>query len=134
MSAVKVVNYTLSNNATLIAAVPAANIFTGFIPIDTELPALCVNHISSTEITSVATTETKKLATSRVQVTVQAKTYSDQKAILDLVRKALPNTRGTVNSVEVDSILPDGAGPDMHDADAQIFMQSRDFIVRFAQS
>lgn len=131
MSGVRVIHYLLANNATLVAACAAAKIFTGKIPLGTVLPAISVNEISVVERLTVAMTAASEQLTARVQVTVQAKTYTDQKAILLLVRKACPNTRGSVDSIDVDSILPDGAGPDFRDDDAGIFMQSRDFIVRF---
>jgi hypothetical protein len=69
-----------------------------------------------------------------VQVTVQAKSYTDQKSLLELVRKACPNMHTTVNGIVVDSILPEIAGPDLRDDDLVIFMQSRDFIVKFIES
>lgn len=133
MSDVIATRYLLANNAPLIARVPAAKIAAGAIPIGTVLPAVAINHIDTIERLSVDMAGTKIMATARVQVTVQAKTYIDQKQILELVRRALPNTRGTVNGVEVDSILPDGSGPDLRDDDAGIYMQSRDFIVKFLE-
>lgn len=134
MSAVNVVRYILANNATLLAAVPAARIMAGVIPIETVLPAISVNHISTIERTTVSMTEATVMATSRVQVTVMTKTYAQQKSILELVRKAMPNTNGSVNGVTVDSILPEVAGPDLRDDDAKIFFQSRDFIVKFLEA
>lgn len=132
MSAIKAISYLLSHNSNLIAAVPAAKIFAGQIPINTVLPAVAVNEISTTEYLTVALNESKVTETTRVQVSVQTKTYATQKSILELVRKALPNTHATVNGVDVDSIVPEGAGPDLRDDDANIFMQSRDFMVRFS--
>jgi len=132
VSAIKAISYLLSHNSNLIAAVPAAKIFAGQIPINTVLPAVAVNEISTTEYLTVALNESKVTETTRVQVSVQTKTYATQKSILELVRKALPNTHATVNGVDVDSIVPEGAGPDLRDDDANIFMQSRDFMVRFS--
>lgn len=129
MSAVRAVRYLLANNANLIAVVPATKIMAGVIPLNTVLPAISVSEISSIENTTVAMVPT--LMTSRVQVTVMAKTYATQKSILELVRLALPVSRGTVDTIAVDSIIPEGAGPDLRDDDAGIFIQSRDFIVRF---
>ena len=129
MSDVTVVRYLLANNAALIASVPATNIMAGKIPQGTVLPAISVMHVSTVRRNTV-TKEAQVLCTSRVQVTVMAKTYPSQKALLRLVREALPRTRGTVNGVEVDDILPDIEGPDFgDDTDASICMQSQDFIV-----
>lgn len=133
MNDVKAIRHLLANNAALLSVVPAALIVSGVIPLDSVLPAVCVNHISSFERNTVAMSESAAMATARVQVTVQAKTYAEQKSVLDLVRRALPNTRGIVNGVDVDSILPDVEGPDLRDDIAEIFMQSRDFIVKFLE-
>jgi hypothetical protein len=134
MSAVKVIRYLLANSAPLIAAVPAAKIMAGVIPIETVLPAIAVSHISTVEGNTVAMNGATVLATSRVQVTVQTKTYAEQESILELVRKACPVSRATINGVIVDSIIPDIAGPDFRDDEAGIFMRSRDFIVRFTEA
>ena len=134
MSGVIAIRSLLANNVALLAVVPAAKIMAGVIPIDTVLPAIGINHISTIERNTVAMNSAKVMATERVQVTVQAKSYSDQKSILELVRKACSNTRATLNGIEVDSILPELAGPDLHDYDLGIFLQSRDFIVKFVES
>lgn len=134
MSAVKVIRYLLANNANLTAVVPAARIMAGEIPLNAVLPAIAVNEISTVERSTVAMNAATVLATSRVQVTVMSKTYDEQKSILALVRKACPVSRGTVNGVAVDSIIPDIAGPDLRDDDARIFFQSRDFIVKFQET
>lgn len=130
MPAVKVTRYLLANNSALTARVPAARIMAGTVPINTVLPAIGITQISGTERITVATNDTLVMVTSRVQVTVMAKSYADQKTILGLIRDALPNTTGTVNGVTVDSILPDTVGPDMKDEEAAIFYQSRDFFVK----
>lgn len=134
MSDVKVVRYLLANNANLIAVVPATKIMAGVVPIATVLPAIAVNHISTLSRNIVSMSAATVLATSRVQITVMTKTYAEQKSILELVRKALPNTNGSVNGITVDSIIPDIAGPDLRDDDAGIYFQSRDFIVKFQES
>lgn len=134
MSNVKVVRFLLANNANLIAVVPAAKIFAGVVPINTVLPAITVNHISTMSRNIISMSAATVLATSRVQVTVMTKTYAEQKSILELVRKALPVSNGVVNGITVDSILPDIAGPDLRDDDAGTYFQSRDFIVKFQES
>ena len=133
MSGVIAIRYILSKNSALVAVVPATKIMAGVIPIATVLPAISVTHISTIERMTVAMTG-GVLATERVQVTVQAKSYAAQKSILELVRQACAHQRASINGVAVDSILPEGAGPDLHDDDLTIFMQSRDFIVKFIES
>jgi len=134
MSGVIAIRSLLANNAALLAVVPATKIMAGVIPLDTVLPAIGINHISTISRNTVSMADAGVMATERVQVTVEAKSYADQKSILELVRKACPNTHGTVNGIAVDSILPDIAGPDLRDDDLLIFVQSRDFIVKFIES
>jgi len=133
VSDVRAISYLLRNNATLIAVVPAAKIFSGVIPINTALPAIVVRHIDGVEYKTLKNAGAK-IITARVQVTVQATTYATQKSILELIRLALLTTRSTVNSVVVDSISSEGSGPDLHDVDANIFEQSRDFAIRYQVS
>lgn len=134
MSDVKLIRYMLANNANLIAVVPEVRIFAGVVPLNTVLPAIAVNHLSTVERNTVAMNTATVLATSRVQVTVLAKSYASQKSILELIRKALPNANGIINGVNVDSILPDISGPDLRDDDAGIYMQSRDFMCKIIET
>jgi|SRR3990167_2568590 len=133
MSDVKAISYLLRNNANLIAAVPAAKIFSGVIPINTALPAIVVRHIDDIEYKTLKNSGAK-LITARVQVTVQAKTWDSKVTILELVRIALFTTRSTVNGVVVDSISSEGSGPDLDDYEAQIYERSRDFFIRYVLS
>ena len=132
MSAVAVLRHILAADATLIAQVPAARIMAGVIPINTTLPAISVTEISAVDRKTVAMNDGETLVTSRVQVTIMAKTYPLVKSILELARKACAHQTGTINSVAVKSILPESAGPDLQDVDAGIFMQSRDWLVQWA--
>lgn len=129
MSGVSAVRYLLANNGPLVAAVPAAKIFVGVVPLNTALPAIGVTQVSGSPHLTVAMTEPGKLHTDRVQVTVLTKVY--QSSISALVLAALPNQSGTVNGVKVDSILPDGVGPDLFDDASTVYERSRDFIVRW---
>ena len=73
-----------------------------------------------------------KLCVSRVQVTVMAASYQSQKDVMALVRAALPRSRGSVNGVAVDSILPDIEGPDFTD-EAGLFIGSIDYRVTYTE-
>lgn len=130
MSDVKVIRYLLATSAGLTAVVPSARILAGRVPQGTTLPALCVQHVSTVRRHAVAATAVK-LCTARVQVTVYASTYVQQKEIMTLVRAALPQTRGTVNGVEVDSIHHELDGPDFDDDTTEIYMESVDYKVTF---
>lgn len=131
MSDTKAVSYLLQHNANLIAAVPAAKIFTGIIPVNTALPAIVVRHVDDVEEKTINAAGAKRL-TARVQVTVKALTYATQKSILELIRIALAGTYSTVNTVAVYGISSEGSGPDLFDEAAGIFEQSRDFLISWS--
>ena len=133
MSGVAIIRSLLASNVGLTAVVPAVRITAGITPIETPLPAISVTQISSTQRLNVAMDTTKYLVTERVQVTVQTKTYQQQKSILALVRAALPLSRGTVNGFACDGIVPDLEGPDLFDPDSIAYFQSVDFFVRFTR-
>jgi len=133
MSGVGICVELLTANAALIAAVPATKIFAGAVPVNTELPAISVASVSGIPRNTVAMTETGKMVTERVQVTVLAKTYPLQKSYMLLVADALPNMHGTVNGFACDSIVPDNEGPDFYDDAAIIYEQSADFMVKFVR-
>lgn len=132
MSGVSVIRYLLANASGVIAVVPAARIFRGGIPVGTTLPAIGVREVSGVKLTGIRTNEAGRLKRERVQVTVYATSYPEQKSILALATSACPSQRGTVNSVSVDSIVPDLEGPDLEQPDAGIYEQSQDFIVLWA--
>ena len=131
MSGVAIVRYLLANNANLVAAVPASRIKAGVLPLDIALPAISVSEVSGEEHNNVAMDFDTTLITSRAEVLVKATTYPSKKSILELVRKALPNTSGTVHGFVVDSIIPEATGPDDDDADLTIYTQGKKFAVRF---
>jgi hypothetical protein len=130
MSDVKAVRYLLANNAALVAVVPATRIEAGLIPQGTALPALAVTHVSNPRGQLIAGPAS---CVARVQVTVHASSYPQQKQVLTLVRAALPRTHGTVNGVKVESLVVDLEGPDFRNDEVEpsIFMGSQDFIVTY---
>ena len=130
MSDVKAVRYLLANNSTLTAQVPASRIIGGVLPQDIALPAISVTHVSTVRPQMVSAAS--RLCVARVQVSVLATTYATQKSVLGLVRAALPRSRGNVNGVAVDSILPDVEGPDFND-EAGIYMGSIDYRVTYTE-
>ena len=130
MSDVKAVRYLLANSATLIAQVPAARIIGGVLPQGMALPAISVMHVSTVRPSFVAASAGMSIA--RVQVTIFAATYATQKSIMALVRAALPRSRGSVNGVAVESIIPDTEGPDATD-DAGLYIGSIDYRVTYTE-
>lgn len=129
-SAAKAARYLLTQNPALTAIVPVDRIVVGRLERGTILPAVVVSHVSTIRRPVVRRGATE-FCTSRVQVTIFAKSYPDQDAAQKLVRKALPPTRGAVIGVDVDDIQSGGDGPDIPDDVADIYMGSSDFIVTF---
>ncbi len=127
-SAVGVVRYLLANAGALTAQVSATRITAGVLPQGVALPAISVTAVSEISRQAVAASSTT-LYTARVQVTIMARSYASKADILALVRDALPRSRGTVDGIRVESILPDVLGPDFTDDTAQIVQQSQDYIV-----
>ena len=132
MSGTAIIKSLLGANAALVAQVPATRIFVGDVPLNTTLPAISVKRISGTSFLPMAMNLTTTFQTQRIQVTLLTKTAA-QDAMWALIRPALPNTRGTVSTFAVDSILPDIEGPDMFDQVAVIYQQSTDYMVKFAR-
>lgn len=140
MSGVAVIRYLLANNAALVAAVPAARIVAGDIPLSTAMPAISVTQISGMPRNDVEMRSAHVLHTDRVQVSVLVRGsqgtppgggYPSVRSILRLVFAACPNTYGIVNGVNVDSILPDIEGPDLSDEESALYQGSRDFFVKW---
>lgn len=140
MSGVAVIRYLLANHAGVQAVIPASRIMAGVLPLNTAMPALAVSQISSVPFNLLRTNEPNKMHSDRVQVTALFKDptgtpagtgYPGLKAMLKLVLAACPSQRGTVNSVQVDSIVPDIEGPDFYNDVAQLHSCSRDFIVKW---
>lgn len=131
MSGAAILTNLLTGAATLTPIVAAAQIFPGRVPVKTPAPALGIAEISGTEMLTVSMLGAKKLRTQRVQVTIHAVSYSQQKRILELVRAICKNQRGPVATFDLDSILPGGEGPDGGDEAAGLYEQTVDFLVRW---
>lgn len=130
MSGVAIIRYKLAQAAALTAVVPATRIQAGVLPQATALPAISVTLVSG--VTGLQLAKASGLRTDRVQITVDATTYPQVRQILALCRAALPYTRGVVNSIACDSILPDIEGPDGFDDLLKTYFQSQDFMVTWS--
>lgn len=133
MSAVKVIRALLQAHPAVVVLVPLERVFAGTVPQESELPAIGVKEIGRNEFATVARAEKRALVRSRVQVTVYAKSYPEQKAAL-LAAKLGPGVHaGVVAGVAVRSVVRGEVGPDLSEEDAEIFEQSRDFIVSYIE-
>ena len=129
MSAIKVIRALLAAHAPVLALVPAARIVAGTVPQGTPLPAIGLTEISSVELPTVSLGQRAVQVTARVQVTVHASTYPEQKAVLQAARLGPGAHTGTVAGVAVRNVMRDVVGPDMTDDEAGVYQQSRDFKV-----
>jgi len=113
-------------------------IISGVLPINTALPAIGITQISGKLRDTLAGDELKRLETERVQVTVVAKTYVDQKSYLRTVRNTCKAVEKMIalssESVTCKSILEEFVGPDFYDSEAGVYMQSVDFMVKYQRS
>lgn len=134
MSGIKVIRALLVAHAPVLALVPAARIVAGTVPQGMPLPAIGLTEISRVELPTVSLGQRAAQVTARVQVTVHASTYPDQKAVLQAAKLGPGAHTGTVAGVEVRSVMRDVVGPDMKDDDAEIYQQSRDFKVVFVEA
>lgn len=131
MSGVAVIQYLLAHAAAVTTVVPADRIVGGDVPLGMAYPAIGVKSVGAVGRNTTAMTSARRLMTERVQVTVVAKTYKQKKTIHALIAAACPNTRGTVNGVDCDSVIPDSEGPDLDDSETGIYQQSQDFFVKY---
>jgi hypothetical protein len=133
MSAVKVMRALLLAHPALAALLPADSIVAGTVPQATVLPAIGIKEVSSNEFLTVAQREPGTLVRSRVQVTVYAKSYPEQKRLLQAVKLGPGIYAGIIAGVPVRSVRRGDVGPDFSDEGAGIYEQSRDFFVSFIE-
>lgn len=133
MSAIKVIRALLIAHPPVLGLVPATRIVAGTVPQAMPLPAIGLTEISRNEMPTVSLGQRAVQVTSRVQVTVHADTYSEQKAVLQAAKLGPGTHTGTVADIIVRSVMRDIVGPDLKDDEASIFQQSRDFKVVFVE-
>lgn len=136
MRAEKAIHQLLLNAAgvtALVGAGTAARIYPEQLPQGCALPALVVEHISASELTTIDAIAAFGLVQARIQVTALAADYPGKKALLEQVRLACNYQRGTFNGVRVVSVIRDVVGPDLRDDDRQLYAQSIDFMVTFQE-
>lgn len=129
MKAEAAIKALLWAHAPLTAVVPTTRIFPGLIPLGTTLPAIAYNFISG--VPEKGIDMQTHMVRARIQVSVQTKTYPQQKQIVELIKDACDAKQGTIAGYHIDSVLQDTIGPDLRDDDAGIYMQTVDFIVKY---
>lgn len=133
MSSVDVVRALLMGHLPVRALVQAKDIVLGTVPQRAELPAIGIREISRVELATVSLSQAAVLVRARVQVTVLAKTYDSQKALLQAAKLGPGAHTGEIAGVAVRSVMREQVGPDISDDDAGIFQQSRDFLVTYVE-
>jgi hypothetical protein len=132
MRAEKVIFALLTADAgvlALLGASPNTRIYPSRLPQNTVMPAIAYQLISGMEMTPINAQGGQQIVRSRVQVAAMGKNYSDVKTVLEAVRLACLYKSGTIASVRVLSVLRDSVGPDTHDDDLNLYLQSIDFMV-----
>lgn len=132
MSAEKAIYALLTGYEPLRTLVPSASIRPGEIPLNAAMPAIGYQSLKTVEHSPVSTNSTT-LAIANIQVTVAAKTYPEQKKILEQVRLACHRHSGTIAGVRVFHIRTESLGPDEQDSEATLFVQTIHFKVQFKQ-
>jgi hypothetical protein len=124
--------------STALAGLVDDNIDPGESEQATPLPYLVTNHISTVLALPSVTEDGSSIVTSRLQVTAFADTYPQLASLLDLVRLACVNRRGTIAGVTVHNVRLDSVGPDAVSDEGEnagrIFMRSIDFLVTVTQA
>lgn len=133
MSGVAIARALLAAWTPLTALVPTSRIIAGQIPEGTPRPAIGVRTIDDFELRTVARRLANRTVRERVQVTVLADSYADQKKILKACGMGPGMKTGTVLGYKVRSVEPAGAGPDIPPGNDGIYEQSRDFMVTFIE-
>lgn len=126
----KVIRALLVGAGALAERIPPERIVASTVKEETGLPALGITEVGDVPIGAIDAFAERSLVTSRVQVTVMAKTYPEVKALLKIVRRSCNFQRGQIADEEVVSVVRDTIGPDLDD-DAGNCFQSIDFKVTY---
>jgi hypothetical protein len=129
MTGVHIVGEMLRASVPLITTVPLGSIKAGVLPDSVVLPALLIRSVSRNERLRLRRGAIVRFD-ERVAVTVRARSYRDQEAIMKLVLSICAGWTGDMPPAERISILSGGTGPDVV-GPANTFEQTQDFRVSF---
>lgn len=116
-------------DAPLLAVVAPESMKAGVLPENVALPALLVRIVSSGDRQPLKRPGVVRV-TDRVSVSVRARSYREQVAVIGLLRRCLAGKTGNIGGAERVSILTAGKGPDLI-GPGNTFEQSQDFRVSF---
>lgn len=132
MNAVLVIRALLIAHAP-VTAIVGQRVHAGIVPAGTLFPMVHIKEISRAERHTVGLDGQYVMVTARVQVTAIAKSYSEQKALLQAVKLGPGAHTGVIAGLNVRSITREPVGPDLYDSETDIYEQSRDFKVTFLE-
>lgn len=133
MNGVMILRTLLLSHAP-VSAIVGSQVAAGVLRQGSTLPAVGIREISRVEEPTVSNGEAKVLVRARIQVTAFAKSYPDQKALLQAIKLGAGTYTGTIAGVSVLSVTRDSVGPDLSDEAAEIYEQSRDFKVAYLEA
>jgi hypothetical protein len=120
---------------TVLAGLVGDNVEPGILSQPSSFPALVASHVSTVAASHLNVKENGHEALrTRIQVTAFAETYPQAKALLDGVRRACANRRGTFDGVVVRNCRVELEGPDFKTDDDQAFCQSLDLLVSWIRA
>lgn len=128
MTGADIIVKLLSDDAGLTALVPVGNIKLGALPQGVALPALLVRTISQVDRQPLKR-GSRDFVTERVSVTVRARDYREQRAIMKLTKRPVGWT-GELETATGISVRSAGLGPDLL-GPGDSFEQARDLRVSF---
>lgn len=118
-------------NSPLTSLVPAARIFAGPAPLGTPLPFVMLESISKNDL-NIPSPAAQRFVMERVQATVVAQNYPQQKTIMRAVRRAIADQLyPAVNGISGVTIHTDSAGPDFYDDSYSGWRGSQDFMTKY---
>lgn len=133
MDGVAAVRSVLVADAALTALVLADNIAAGPLPLAGTLPRLMLESISAVDRNLPSPGATRHVR-ERVQVTIMARNYPEQKAILRAVRRAAADqVNPEVPGIDNVTIHTEPRGPDFMIEDPAIWCGTQDFITTYTE-
>lgn len=133
MDGVAALRRLLADHAALTAMVPEDRIVAGPLAQGEALPALSLESVSKVD-RNIPNPVLRRHVRERVQVTVLARNYVEQKAVLTEVRRAASDRRPSVTGLVGVVVHTASAGPDFMNEAATIWMGSQDFTVTYNET
>lgn len=133
MNGVAALRSVLTADAAMLLLVPSERIVAGDLTMDTALPAVTVQSISAVDM-NIPSPAAERFVRERVQATVHATSYEQQKEVLAAVKKAAADVLyPVVEGITGVTIHTDGQGPDFFSEDASVYLGSMDFMIKYSE-